>query len=200
MSRILISLNKEKHPIESCASDLVSLIDDINNARSDPYDTPYREILQMGAELENSPEENLSSFNEKYAFIQSQHNRLTSIIIELRMELKRWQIYKSRLKILYRKARNLLLTSRDDIKTLRNKELQEAAIQTELDNIIDLLDGLDIVIEDLQYTSEIAMLKKDQLDKINMNINRQQKVVEDMIFLNHPVVTKPGVRIIPKHS
>ena len=62
--------------------------------------------------------------------------------------------------------------------------MQEAAIQEKIPELTDLLEGLDIIIEGLEHDEYVVKIKKEQLDTANVNLNRQQKVVEDMIGLN----------------
>jgi len=185
-----IKITNINHPIEECIPDLSKLVEDIEERQQLIYNTPYLEIDDISFSLSTTPEDDINSFNEKYSYIQSHCNRVSDIFIQIKKELRIWSSYKNRLKILYRKARNLLLTTKPEIKALKNKELQEAAVQTSLETLVDLMDGLDIVIEELEYDADIVSIKMANLDKANVNLNRQQKVVEDMIGLNGPV----GVR------
>jgi t-SNARE complex subunit (syntaxin) len=84
------------------------------------------------------------------------------------------------------------LTSREDIKGLRNKELQEAKVQEEVPELADLEEMIDSVIDDLDLMIDIVKEKKEELDKANTNLSRQQKVVESMIGLGYSVKYREG--------
>ncbi len=172
------------HPVESCTEDLLKLLKNISERQKIMYRVPYFEINQIMIELDPSPDEDVAKFNEKYSFVQSQQNRITSILIELRNELKIWRGFRDELKIYYKKARNFALSEKPEIKALRNKELQEAAIQSEVSDLVDLVDGVDNIINSLEEDLDIVKLKKENLDTVNVNLSRQQKVVEDIMALN----------------
>ncbi len=182
------------HPIESCIPDLAELLKDIYERQKVMYRVPYDEVNNINVDLDSSPDDEITVFNEKYAFVQSQSNRIISIIIDLRQELKIWKSLRARLSIFYKKARNFLLVKRPEIKTLRNKELQEAALQNELYDLTDVVNGVDSIIEELEDDLDILKLKKENLDSVNINLSRQQKVVEDMMALNG-IVGVRGVRV-----
>lgn len=195
--KIKVTDNSLSHPIEECLPDLYQLLAEIQDRQTVIYEVPYEQIDQINIELNGSPEEDLTLFNYNYAYVQGQVNRVAHILIQIKKELRVWTSYKSRLKLLYRKARNLLLTSKPEIKALRNKELQEAAIQKELESMVDLADGLDIIIEELDHDMDIVNIKKDALDKANVNLSRQQKIVEDIMAIDG-IVGVRGVRIRAK--
>lgn len=195
MPKIRILKDEEiDHPIETCIPDLVELLQDIYEKQENLYRVPYEEVNTLTTELDNYPDDDIALFNEKYSKVQSQNNRITVILIELRQELKEWKSLKNRLKILYRKARNLLLVERPEIKALRNKELQEAAIQNKITNLVDIVEGVDNIIEGIEEDISIVKIKKDNLDNANINLSRQQKVVEDIMALNG-IVGVRGVKV-----
>lgn len=172
------------YPIESYVSDLLSLVDEIKNRHLTIYKVPYDEIDGINFTLSENPDEDIAIFNNKYAYVQSYISRLAYILIQLKKELRVWNSIIGRLNVLYKKARNLLLINKPDIKSLRNKELQEAAIQNELSDLVSLIDEVNLIIDELNYDYDIVMIKKDTLDRANLNLNRQQKIVEDEMLLN----------------
>ena len=176
--------NDIKHPLEECLPSLQEIVEEIKDRQNQVYNVPYDELNEIVIALIPNPDEDIAAFNETYAYIQSYINRISTILISVRKELKIWNIYKLRLKILYRKAKNNLLISDTSIKALRNKDMQEAAVQEEIPELTDLLEGIDVVIEGLEHDEYVVKIKKEQLDTANVNLNRQQKVVEDMIGLN----------------
>jgi|YelNatPaOPRAMG01_1025707.scaffolds.fasta_scaffold00080_53 hypothetical protein len=193
MSKIKLSENFVKeinYPIKEYEEDLVFLIKEIQERQSMIYKVPYEELDEINVVLDSVPEESIDKFNEKYSYIQACYNRVSYILMQVKKEMKIWNYFRNRVNTLYRKAKNLLLVNNPDIKNLRNKELQEAAIQSELSALVDLVEGLDSIMEDLKFDSDIVTLKLDTLDKANLNLNRQQKIVENEIMLG----MIPGVR------
>ncbi len=172
------------YPIDKYIEELAELMEEIQSKKDNIYEVPFSELSQIQFELDTSPDESIEIFNEKYAYAQSHYNRVSYILMQVKKELKTWQFYKGRLKILYRKAKNLLLINRPDIKALRNQTLQEAAIQYELDDLLDMLEWLDVIIDGIKHDVDIVTIKMDTLDKAIINLNRQQRVVEDEMALN----------------
>ena len=176
--------NNIQHPLEECLPSLQEIVEEIKDRQLQIYNVPYNELNEIVIALIPNPDEDIAAFNETYAYIQSYINRISTILISVRKELKIWNIFKLRLKVIYRKAKNNLLINDPSIKALRNKDMQEAAIQEKIPELTDLLEGLDIIIEGLEHDEYVVKIKKEQLDTANVNLNRQQKVVEDMIGLN----------------
>jgi hypothetical protein len=182
MAKVLITSDLS-YPIDKYIPNINCIISDIRNKMNNIYITPYLEIDSINFGLDISPDEDISIFNNKYSYVQSHCTYISSILMEIKKEIKIWNGHKNDLNLFYRKARNMLLTTKPEIKALRNKELQEAAIQTNLEDIVDLIESIDGIIDDLKYDQDIVSIKKDDLDKANVNLNRQQKVVEDEMML-----------------
>ena len=176
--------NNIQHPLEECLPSLQEIVEEIKDRQLQIYNVPYNELNEIVIALIPNPDEDIAAFNETYAYIQSYINRISTILISVRKELKIWNVFKLRLKVIYRKAKNNLIINDPSIKALRNKDMQEAAIQEKIPELTDLLEGLDIIIEGLEHDEYVVKIKKEQLDTANVNLNRQQKVVEDMIGLN----------------
>jgi chromosome segregation ATPase len=172
------------HPLEDCLPMLQILVAEIQERQEIMYKVPFEELNSIKFTLDSTPEEDIPGFNEKYASIQSHISRVSSILIEAKREIKYWNEYKSRLKSLYVRAKNNLLINTSEIKELRNKEMQESAIQERIPDLVRLLEGLDIIIDSLESDIDIIRIKKEEIDSANVNLNRQQKVIEDMIGLN----------------
>jgi hypothetical protein len=186
MNNMLVKFITGQHPIEECVGELESLIAEIQE-RDYTFEGELDEIQSIKVMLKENPESDITEFNNLYSFVQSHVSRVAEIYISLLREKGVWQRYKARSKRLYRKARNRLLTTREDIKSLRNKELQEAKVQEEVPELADLEELIDSVIDDLDLMIDIVKEKKEELDKANTNLSRQQKVVESMIGLGYSV-------------
>ena len=124
------------HPIDACIPDLVQIVEDIQG-RDYTFDKEIQEVTSVSLSLQKDPQEDVIVFNELYAEVQSHLNRISSIIVEMYREKAWWQKRQHTIKRLYLKARTLLLHTRNEIKALKNKELQEAARPKKYD--LDLL-------------------------------------------------------------
>ncbi len=179
------------HPVERYTNDLNHLLDAISERTEVMYQVPYEELNNILDELDPNPDIDIAIFNEKYSYVQSHHNRVCKILSELKKEYKTWQTFLGEARILYKKARNNILTNNKELQKLKNRDLQEAALQEEIPDLVDLVDRLEIIVNELKEEIGIVTLKADLIDKANTNINRQQKIVEDEIVLHYPV----GVRV-----
>lgn len=147
-----------------------------------------KELKDIKIELLRDPEEQMVSFNELYAEAQSRYNRVCSILIEFIQEKTYWKrMYLTTDKV-FSRARSYLLTT-DTVSDLRNQNLQEAKVATELHLILSLVNICKISLEDMKDMIEIANIKKDKLDNAITNMSRQQRVTESLIGLGYPVKT-----------
>ena len=190
----ILSDNNFQYPIEEYVKELIDIAREIFYRKEVMYVVPFRELDDIDFKLDEFPDESIEIFNQKYAYVQSHYSRVSHILIQVKKELKIWVEYKGKLKSLYRKAKNTLLIENPEIKMLRNKEMQDAAIQNQLDSLLDLMESLDTVVESLKYDVDIVSIKLDTLDKANVNLNRQQKVVEDEMALNG-IIGVRGVQV-----
>lgn len=190
----IVSDNYFEYPIEEYVKELVDIARDIFSRQEIMYRVPFKELDDISFELDEFPDESIEVFNQKYSYVQSHYSRVSFILMQVKKELKFWSEYKGRLKSLYRKAKNKLLIENPEIKMLRNKEMQDAALQNQLDSLMDLMESIDTVIDSLKYDVDIVSIKLDSLDKANVNLNRQQKVVEDEMALNG-IIGVRGVQV-----
>ena len=190
----IISDEHFQYPIEDYIKELIDIARDVFYRKEIMYGVPFKELDEIKFELDEFPDESIEIFNQKYAYVQNHYSRVCYILMQVKKELKFWTEYKGRLKSLYRKAKNKLLIENPEIKMLRNKEMQDAAIQNQLDDLMDLMESLDTVIDSLKYDVDIVSIKLDSLDKANVNLNRQQKVVEDEMALNG-IIGVRGVQV-----
>ena len=174
------------HPIDACIPDLLQIVEDIQG-RDYTFDKEIQEVTAVSLSLHKDPQEDVVVFNELYAEVQSHLNRISSIIVEMYREKAWWQKRYHTVKRLYLKARTLLLHTRVEIKALKNKELQEAAIHEEIREVVDLKSIIENVIEDLELSIDMITVKRDELDKANTNLSRQQKVLDTLVGLGYPV-------------
>ena len=73
------------------------------------------------------------------------------------------------------------------VRKLKNKELQEAYVHEQVSELVDVKELIEDAIDSLDLLIDTFQIRKDDLDKANVNLSRQQKVVESLIGLGHPV-------------
>lgn len=175
------------HPVEECKQEVEELITDVY-ARDYTFEAELDEVnTTMVLQLDAHPEEAVAEFNELYSEAQAYQSRVTSILISAYKEKRVWERFNAIAKSLYRKAKNRLYVTDDDIKSLRNKELQEAAVQEKIPDLTNVKEYIENNVEDLESIISIVKEKKEDLDKANTNLSRQQKVVETLVGIGYSV-------------
>lgn len=152
-----------------------SFVNECGEAKSFRYD------------LDNFPEEAISDLSIIYAEIQAYMSRVTSILSDM-------YSYKAELnkclrdaKRIYKKARNCIFTTHKKIKLLKNQTQMEAFIDNYLSDIVEIRDLLDDRIEAVGDMIQIMVVHDKNLERANVNVSRQQRIVEVLINLNYPV-------------
>jgi len=156
-------------------------------ARSYSFADEMDELGEMKIFLDEHPQEALAEFNLQYAHVQGYLSRLTDIIIRMYREKGEWQRMMHEANTLYRKERQRILASDITIKALRNKELQEANLHEQIPEVVDAKEYIENVIDDLELLIKIAEEKKQDLDRANVNLSRQQKIVEGLAGIGYPI-------------
>lgn len=170
--------------LEKYTQEILDLTNDITNRGYD-FAWVLTEIDGIQFSLMNNPDDSLAEFMELYSVVQAHQSRLVSIIISIRKEKQVWLKFKYSVDGLFKKLRNTLLSSRTDIQILKSQELRDGKINEELEPLVNLQRIISGVFDDLEYLIEVCELKKDDLDKANTNMSRQQKVVETLIGLGY---------------
>jgi hypothetical protein len=193
--KILINSETKLHPVESFENHVEVLINDIITEGYD-FSEDMREVMHMRLELSRTPEDAYGDISTQYADVQAYISRVTYIIMEILLIKSVWKNYLARATQVYTKARNYYFTHDVQIKSLRNKELQESAVQEKVPHLIALRDYCELIMSDIKDLIEILREKKEELDKINTNINRQQKIVEGLHNLGYPIGTRKNDKMI----
>ena len=144
------------------------------------------EIAEISFSLLEVPEDSLHEFNVLYAQVQSYSSRVAAIIIQVYREKSWWQKQLYVAKKLYRKARTTYLRG-PEVRALKNKELQEAYVHEQIAELVDLKELIEEHIDSLDLLIDTFQIRKEDLDKANTNLSRQQKVVESLIGIGYPV-------------
>jgi len=177
----------ESDAITVVHGDLGSLIVEISEQSFD-FNSQMNEIEAMQVKLDKNPEEDVAGMNELYAVVQTHLSRASNIHISILRERGKWQRYNSQLKRMYKQKEIDLLSGDDKIKALKNKELQAAAVQKTMPEVVKLMGVVDGVLSDLEALIDIVKEKQESLMNVNVNLSRQQRNVESLIGLNYPVV------------
>ncbi len=169
--------------------DIAALLLLFNSQPLEDFENEIKEVLMFSCTLDQFPEEAFADISFLYAEVQSYLSRTSSVLSNM-------YVYKSKLGRLvregnriFKKAKNRILATEEDIRKLRNQSLQEAAINDKLYYIVDIIDSINNSLEYLSEQIDIVAIKEKDLDRINSNINRQQRHVESLIGLNYPVHT-----------
>jgi len=152
------------------------------------------EIESMQVNLNAYPEEDVAGMNQLYATVQGHLSRASNIHISILRERAQWQRYNSRLKRIYKKKEVEMLSSDDKVKALKNKELQSAAVQNTMPEVVKLMNIVEGILNDLEALIDIVKEKQETLMNVNVNLSRQQRNVESLIGLQYPVVASKNNR------
>ena len=177
---------------QSLYSDYYNEVLDLTNAisvRDFDFQNEMHEIENMIFSLLEYPEESVADFNVLYARVQSYLTRCSSILIEINREKSEWQSLKSKAERIYKRVQNIIYVNDPVCKTLKNQALQQAYAEEKMPSLVRVLDIINSIIPDLKLLGDRVEIKLSDLDRANTNLNRQQKITEDLIALNHPVGT-----------
>jgi len=164
------------NPLDDKFESVNALIYTIND-RFFTFNAELEEIEEFTYKLDDHPEEDVVGFNELYSKLQAYLSRTTSILISARREKANWQRLLSEANGFYKRVRSSFFAHRDDIQKLKNKELQEAQVEEAIPDLVDARRRAEDKIEELESIIEIFEEKRDELDKANTNLSRQQKAV-----------------------
>lgn len=160
--------------------------------RNITFSPDLSEVREIKIKIEEHPEEDLAGFNELYSKVQAFRSRCSSILFDMYKERGIWKSYQHDLKRIYKKIKNQTLVERTDIQKLRNKELQEAAVETQMPITVRLLDLAEGKLEDIENEIDMVQIKLSDCDHAEMNLSRQQKIVEALIGIGYPVNPSKG--------
>jgi len=170
-------------------------VDDVSESLNDvqariyDFSNEMHEVEKMTFSLLDVPEESIADFNILYAKVQSYLTRCASILITINKERSEWQSLKSKAQRVYKKIQNFIYANDLKIKELKNQALQLAYAEEKMPSLVRIADIIDSVIPDLKMLEDRVQIRLNDLDRGNTNLNRQQKITEDLIALNHPVRT-----------
>ena len=181
-----ILIRSFKYPIPQYGETLADLVDAVQ-LRDFNFEEMLDELEAVNFKIDEQPEEALAEFLDLYARVQAYQSRVTSILVQMHREHGVWKRFKNRADSLYRRAKDRILSTNPEIQALRNKELQESAVHELIPDLVNIREIIDNVIDDIESMKDIAEEKKEDLDKANTNLSRQQKIVESLINLNYPV-------------
>ncbi|MCK9428750.1 MAG: hypothetical protein M0R17_01915 [Candidatus Omnitrophica bacterium] len=166
--------------------DIAKLIIEISE-QSFNFNAQMDELEAMQVKLDAYPEEDVAGMNQLYSVVQAHLSRASNIHISILRERAKWQRYSSRLKRMYKQKEVEMLSGDDKVKALKNKELQAAAVQQTMPEVVKLMSIVDGILIDLEALIDITKEKQESLMNVNVNLSRQQRNVESLIGLRYPV-------------
>lgn len=175
----------------SYVTDLQALQNNLS-MRGFSFEGSIAEVQGMQVHLSPTPENNLLDFNEIYAKSQAYFDRVTSILIDMQAELSFWKSALQDARGIMKRARMLLIVNDSKVLIQKNLSLQEAYIESQVPDIVFLIHEIEKTVAKLKDYTDIALLKRDSLDKLITTQGKQQRVVESLITLGYTTVV--GVR------
>jgi len=157
------------------------------NTKSLNFNDEIEEIKKFRYALDKFPEEAFADIAILYAEVQGYMSRTTAILSSMYEHKVTLGYALGEVTKIYKKARNRILSRDPDIPKLKNAGLQDAAINDKLVYIVDIMEDLSGQISFLEEIISIVQLREKDLDRANVNISRQQRLVESLIALNYGV-------------
>ena len=185
----------EEDIYEGYSGEVMEVLEDIH-ARMYDFSDEMHEVENMNFTLLSAPEESVADFNILYARVQSYLSRCASILITINKEKSEWQSVKSKAERIHKKIQNFVFANDPKIKELKNQALQTAYAEEKMPSLVRALNIIDSVIPDLKLLEDRVQIRLNDLDRGNTNLNRQQKITEDLIALNHPIGTFRSLKIV----
>lgn len=177
--------------------EVMELLNDVY-ARVYDFSNEMHEVETMHFSLLEVPEESIADFNVLYAKVQGYLSRCASILITINKEKSEWQSLKSKAERIHKRIQNFVFANDPKIKDLKNQALQLAYAEEKMPSLIRVLNIIESVIPDLKMLEDRVQVRLNDLDRANTNLNRQQKITEDLIALNHPVGTFRSLNVNKK--
>lgn len=153
--------------------------------RSFNFESSIYELQEMQLSLAAHPEHNILELNEIYARGQAYFDRVTTILISIQAELSFWKAFLQEARRILKKARMLLIEYDTKVTQQKNLSLQEAYIEAQVPEIIFLVHELEKTIMRLKDYADMALLRRDSLDKLITTQGKQQRVLESLINLGY---------------
>jgi len=142
----------------------------------------WEDILDdIELKLDADPTINLSSFYEKLQMAQEKRNEIVGIMVKALADKANWESYVAVAEKYVRKLKSELSQS-DDVKNLKNKELQESKMYSQRPDIFDCLAYCNAVSDWVETMVKVFDKKLDLIDSANLNINRQITVTELLTY------------------
>lgn len=191
---ILLSFRKRmteeeewREPYRGYVNSMTGLQLSINGVSRKDFTAELEETKGFRYALDDYPEEAISDLSILYAEIQSYLSRVTSILSEM-------YSYKSKLnellresKRIYKKARNSIFVNNAAVNKLKNQTLMEAFIDNYISDIVEVRDELEDSVDAVDDLIQIMLVHDKNLERANVNVSRQQRIIEVLIGLNYPV-------------
>jgi len=148
------------------------------------YDDISYELTQIKAFMDPDPTNlGLNSLNLRLQQVQAQKDRLATILVRLYSEKSRWEKFRFVVEKFFEKNKRDLLSDKS-IESLRNQQLQIAAVERRLPLIVKARDLCDLHLVELNSLIKQSEVVFNNMKSINDNISRQITVIQQQIAIN----------------
>jgi uncharacterized Fe-S cluster-containing protein len=131
--------------------------------------------------LDADPTVNLSSFYEKLQLAQEKRNEIITILTKALSYKAMWDSYVSVAEKYVRKLKSEL-SQLEEVRILKNKELQESKMYSKRSDVFDCLSYCSSISDWVDTMVKVFDMKLNLIDQANLNINRQITVTEMLTY------------------
>jgi len=154
------------------------LINEYGNYKILDYQGFINELQNTGVTLPDNPgDQPLAEINKKIAQIDAQKTRIATILGVAITNEHELNVLALKARAIYKREFDKLL-SKDPVRSLANKELREAACNTMLQELKDLVDAIEGSLMQAKAFTHIVTVTLEKLDSTNKNISRQITVLQ----------------------
>jgi len=159
----------------------MDLVDEYGNYSMPDYQGFINELQGTGVSLQEDPgSEQLSELNKKIAQIDTQKTRIATILTMAIANENSLDVLARKAYAIYKREFDKRLP-KDPIRGLPNRELREAACNTLLQELKELVDAIDGSQAQAKSFTRIVSTTLDKLDSTNKNISRQITVLQSQL-------------------
>lgn len=155
-----------------------ALADEYGNYRIPDYQGFIDELQSTGLAIQEDPGgEPLSTLNLKISQIDAQKTRVATICTMAIANESKFEVLACKVNMLFKREFDRQLP-KEPIRSLSNKELREAACNSILQELKDLVDAINGSLMQAKSFSKIVATTLAKLDSTNKNISRQITVLQ----------------------
>ncbi len=154
------------------------LMNEYGNYQIPDYQGFINELQSTGVALQDDPgAQPLAEMNKKITQIDAQKTRIATVLSMAITNENELNVFAAKAHTIYKREFDKLLP-KSPIRELPNKELREAACNTMLQELKDLVDSIDGSLMQAKTFTRIVSVTLEKLDSTNKNISRQITVLQ----------------------